>query len=235
MPVSENVSPGGYIPPTADERLQALADALQALLDGPHRGELWDDDQPGPLGALHLVDAEGYEDRVILRLALDAEQIRVLLRAAQTEAHADAARAARAVRVAQMADLLVAERRAGIPLIRLLALALWTAAERSFMRSAWALTQRQPKTWEATLVREMAAVGPQFALGLADTQPRIAALAQLFSEMAERGEDGGDMVSRALGQAIDQLGSLNALVTGCGPWSDQLTRLGAQYAQTHDA
>ena len=61
----------------------------------------------------------------------------------------------------------------------------------------------------------------------------VGRLAPLFVEMGKAGEDGGDVLSQAMGPAVDELGGL-AEFAGESEWFHDLVNIGRQYSQHWD-
>lgn len=85
------------------------------------------------------------------------------------------------------------------------------------------LVAGRPGSWEADIVRRMAASG-----GTAK-QKHVKALAPLFVAMGQAKEDGGDVLSQAMGKAVNELGGLDVFA-GTSQWYWDLVNIGCQYS-----
>jgi hypothetical protein len=123
--------------------------------------------------------------------------------------------------ITAMANIMVEARRENEDVGKLVAAALQDAAEK--LDSELFLVSGRPGSWEADIILRMARQGGS------GNQERIDALSALFVEMGEANEDGGDVVSQAMSQAVDTLGSLNEFAE-FSEWYWDLTNLGRQYS-----
>lgn len=132
-------------------------------------------------------------------------------------------------RLAAMTATMIEVRRASLDLGEILAAPLHAAA--STLGDVEALVAGRPGSWEADIVRRMASepVGRQARA----SAPFIQRLAPLFVQMGQAGEDGGDVLSQAMGPAVDELGGL-AEFAGESDWFHDLVNIGRQYS-THYA
>lgn len=123
--------------------------------------------------------------------------------------------------IAAMAALMVDSRRAQEDIGEIIAAALHMAAEK--LGDAAYLVQGRPGSWEADIVLRMAREG-----GSGDIE-RIKALSQFFIAMGETKRDGGDVLSQAMSQAVDDLGGLDQF-SGGSQWHWDLVNMGRQYS-----
>lgn len=130
-------------------------------------------------------------------------------------------------RIKAMATIMVAARRQQDDVGELVAAALHDAANK--LRNPLELVMRRPGSWEADITMRMAWAG-----GRVDDKKRMEELSTLFVEMAAAFEDGGDVLSQAMGQAVDELGGLREFA-GMSRWYHDLVNIGRQYSQhAHD-
>jgi hypothetical protein len=127
--------------------------------------------------------------------------------------------------IENMAEIMVKARRNGEDVGELIAAALQDAAEK--LGSADRLVTGRPGSWEADIVLRMA-TSTWFDVNL----KRRVSLSALFVEMGEAGADGGDILSQAMGKAVDQLGGLKEFA-GLSRWYWDLVNIGCQYSK-HD-
>lgn len=157
---------------------------------------------------------------------LTAAQALELTRVLNVAAFDADARHDRGARTAKIADLVASAAYRDWPVGDMLAAALHAAAGRLYR--PWYLIRGRPGSWEATIVERMASTHP------ASADPRAAetvnGLAALFVQMGEASDDGGDILSAALGAAADRVGSVRRLVDLSGPWADDVDNLAGQYA-----
>lgn len=128
-------------------------------------------------------------------------------------------------RVTVMASLMVQARKANKDVGRLIASALSTAANE--LGGVESLVAGRPGSWEADIVRGMAYAGE------VSIQEDVEQLASLFIEMGNAREDGGDVLSQAISEAVDEMGGLDAFAGGC-MWYEDLVNMGKQYSRFWD-
>lgn len=92
------------------------------------------------------------------------------------------------------------------------------------------LVAGRPGSWEADIVRKMATAG-EWAPAV--TKSRLEMLSAHFVTMADNGEDGGDVVSQAMSQAVDIVGGLAQFADGSN-WYHDLINMGRQYSEHWD-
>ena len=124
-------------------------------------------------------------------------------------------------RIAAMADIMVKSRQANEDVGALIAASLHAASEK--LGHAAFLVSGRPGSWEADITLRMARSGGT------GNKRRIKALSSLFVAMGEAGEDGGDVLSRAMSKAVDTLGGLDEFA-GTSRWYDDVTNMGRQYS-----
>jgi hypothetical protein len=120
-----------------------------------------------------------------------------------------------------MADIMVTTRRANEDVGELVAAALQLAAEK--LGGDGYLVKGRPGSWEADIILRMASAG-----GTGNSE-RIKALTALFVEMGRAKVDGGDLLSRAMSEAVDVLGGLDQF-SGGSQWHWDLVNMGRQYS-----
>lgn len=120
-----------------------------------------------------------------------------------------------------IAAVLVEARKAHEDVGELLAAALQRAANQ--LGDVEALVAGRPGSWEADIVRRLAIAG-----GYGNSE-RIGRLCTLFVEMAEANEDGGEVISLAISQTVDDLSGFKALAEG-SRWYWDLCNMGAQFS-----
>ncbi len=131
-------------------------------------------------------------------------------------------------RITAMTAIMIEARRAKLDLGEIIAASLHAAAET--LGNVEDLVAGRPGSWEADIVRRMASEpvrsrqASQYAL-------YIQRLAPLFIQMGRAGEDGGDVLSQAMGPAVDALGGL-AEFAGESDFRHDLINIGRQYS-TH--
>jgi|SRR5579871_337489 hypothetical protein len=129
--------------------------------------------------------------------------------------------------LAAMTAIMVEARRAKLDLGEIIAAALHTAAET--LGDVERLVAGRPGSWEAEIVRRMAS--ERFGSRWTDQYAHyIERLTPLFVEMGKAGEDGGDVLSQAMGPAVDELGGL-AEFAGHSYWFHDLVNIGRQYSE----
>ena len=128
-------------------------------------------------------------------------------------------------RIQTMASIMVEARKAQRDIGDIIAASLHRASQQ--LGDVYALTSGRPGSWEADITRRMAYNG-EHSLTKPD-KPFIAQLTSLFVEMGEAKEDGGDVLSRAMGKAVNELGGLNAFA-GNSQWYHDLINIGCQYS-----
>lgn len=127
--------------------------------------------------------------------------------------------------ILEMANIMVQVRQANEDVGQLVAEALQTAGKE--LGEMLYLVTGRPGSWEADIILRMARAG-----GSGSNPARVHELSRLFVKMGEAGEDGGDLLSLAMGKAVDQLGGLNQFA-GMSRWYWDLTNMGRQYSN-HD-
>lgn len=125
--------------------------------------------------------------------------------------------------IKKMANIMVKARRNGEDVGELVAAALQDAAEK--LGSASQLVIGRTGSWEADITLRMA-TSTWFDINL----KRRDALSILFVKMGEANADGGDILSQAMGKAVDELGGLKEFA-GMSRWYNDLTNIGRQYSQ----
>lgn len=125
-------------------------------------------------------------------------------------------------RIKSMAKIMVTARRAKEDVGDLVAAALQQAGQD--LGDVSRLVTGRPGSWEADILLRMARAG-----GSGDAK-RIKALAALFLDMGNAGVDGGDEVSYAMSQAVDDLGGLREFA-GASEWYNDLVNIGCQYSR----
>lgn len=128
-------------------------------------------------------------------------------------------------RITSMANIMVQARRDNEDVGALIAAALHMAADRP--EGADILVRGRPGSWEADIVLHMARTG-----GSGNVE-RIKELSSLFVAMGEAGEDGGDVLSQAMGKAVDELGGLDKFAIS-SRWHHDLIGMGRQYSNHWD-
>jgi hypothetical protein len=125
-------------------------------------------------------------------------------------------------KITAMATIMVQTRRDHEDVGELIAAALFMAAEK--LGNIGMLVSGHPGSWEADIVVRMAREGGY------GNQEHANALSALFVEMGEAKADGGDVLSQAMGEAVDVLGGLDAFA-GTSRWYHDLINIGCQYSQ----
>jgi len=123
--------------------------------------------------------------------------------------------------VDKMAAIMLEARQSNIDVAETLAAALEEAAD--ILENAEALVAGRPGSWEAALVLQMINEGGDYSDYSQELVP-------LLQEMAQMKADGGDMLSRAMGQAVDAWGSLDTFLAG-SRWEMVLRGLACQYSK----
>lgn len=216
--MAEDAPPIPRYDPIAD-----LVDKLAQWATDANR-EPWSDDPPGPVATLVLQSQDG---RTLADAPLTPAHVRELAWMLQKGVHDNQALRESHERMVRMADVMVAARRAGEDVGELMGAAARKAAEQLY-QGAIRLTWGRPGSWEATIVRDWADAG-----GRVENPERVDQLAELLRAMGEAKDDGGDVISQAMGRAVNELGSLAAFAAG-SRWEDQLRNIGGQYADVAD-
>lgn len=125
-------------------------------------------------------------------------------------------------RLTAMTALMVEARKANLDIGEVIAASLHTAAEK--LGNVEQLVAGRPGSWEADIILRMASAGGSAPASYTQR------LTPLFVEMAQAGEDGGDVLSQAMGPAVDTLGGL-AQFAGDSNWFHDLVNIGRQYSQ----
>lgn len=202
----------GYLASPGD----SLASMLVAWAGGELAGYADTDDGPGEV-ALRLV-LRGPAGVELGHLDLPATLVRELEQALRRDIAAREAAEKADARRREMTALIVAARRQhGVDdLGNLVAYALAVAAAKVF-GGVPRLTMGRPGSWEADIVRRMAETG-----GLDPGPGTWERLAELFEAMGQAKDDGGQVLSDALGYAARELGGLEALAASSGWWAHDL-------------
>lgn len=127
-------------------------------------------------------------------------------------------------RLTAMTAILVEARKAHLDLGEIIATALHDAAEAQ--GSVEALVAGRPGSWEADIIRRMAS---ESGTQTSQNAPYVERLTPLFIQMGKAGEDGGDVLSQAMGPTVDELGGL-AQFAGDSNWFHDLVNIGRQYS-----
>lgn len=207
-------------------RYDPIADLVDKLAQWATDGnrEPWSDDPAGPVATLVLQAQDG---RTLADAPLTAAHVRELGWLLEKGVYDNQAHRERNERMVRMAEVMVAARRAGEDVGELIGAACRKAAEQLY-QGAIRLTWGRPGSWEATIVRDWAEAG-----GRVENPGRVDRLAELLRAMGEAKDDGGDVVSQAMGRAATELGSMAEFV-GHSRWEEQLRNIGGQYAQVPD-
>lgn len=123
--------------------------------------------------------------------------------------------------ITAMANIMINARRAHEDVGELIAAALHDAAQK--LDGADDLVSGRPGSWESAIVLKMAEVG-----GFSNHK-RISQLSALFVVMGKVKTDGGDILSRAMGEAVNTLGGLDQFA-GDSKWYWDLVNIGCQYS-----
>lgn len=134
-------------------------------------------------------------------------------------------------RLAAMTAAMVEARCAKLDLGEILAAALHTAAET--LGDVEALVAGRPGSWEADIIRRMASEPVGGGRWTKEYASSIQKLAPLFVQMGQAGEDGGDVLSQAMGPAVDELGGLIEFASN-SDWFHDLVNIGRQYSSHCD-
>ncbi len=131
-------------------------------------------------------------------------------------------------RIASISAILIEARRASpdLDLGEIIAASLHAAADH--LGNVEALVAPRPGSWEADIVRRMASE-PVDSRQANQYAPYVQRLSPLFVEMGKAGEDGGDVLSQAMGPAVDALGGLAAFA-GESAWFHDVVNIGRQYS-----
>ena len=129
-------------------------------------------------------------------------------------------------RISKMANVMIEARRANEDIGEVLVASLHDAAEK--LNNVEALVAGRPGSWEADIVRRMA-TAPVGSHDVKRYAPYTQKLAPLFMTMAEAKEDGGDVLSQAMGKAVNELGGLDQFACG-SDWYWDLVNIGCQYS-----
>jgi len=130
-------------------------------------------------------------------------------------------------RIDAMSALMVQVRKAQQDIGEVLVASLADAAKE--LGSVEALVHGRPGSWEADIVRRMALAGHYVRVTNLD-ESVVRGLSVLFIEMGEAREDGGDILSQAMGQAVNELGGLKEFA-GDSQWYWDLVNIGCQYSR----
>jgi hypothetical protein len=125
-------------------------------------------------------------------------------------------------RITAMAAIMVKARKNYEDVGELIAASLQSAARK--LGNSGLLVSGRPGSWEADIALRMARTG-----GYGNHERRIE-LTSLFVAMGDAGVDGGDELSRAMSEAVDELGGLDAFA-GTSQWYHDLINIGCQYSQ----
>lgn len=129
-------------------------------------------------------------------------------------------------RISKMASIMVEARHTNEDIGEVLVASLHDAAEK--LGNVESLVAGRPGSWEADIVRRMATapVGSHDVKRYASYTQK---LSPLFVAMAEAKEDGGDVLSQAMGEAVNELGGLDQFAGG-SDWYWDLVNIGCQYS-----
>jgi hypothetical protein len=133
-------------------------------------------------------------------------------------------------RLAAMTAIMVEARQAKLDLGEILVGSLHAATQQ--LGDVEDLVRGRPGSWEADIVRRMANE-PVGSRQTSQYAPYIKRLTPLFIQMGEAGEDGGDVLSQAMGPAVDTLGGLSEFA-GDSNWRHELINIGRQYSSHWD-
>jgi hypothetical protein len=125
-----------------------------------------------------------------------------------------------------MAEIMVKARRAHQDLGEILVCSLHAAADA--LGDVEQLVAGRPGSWEADIVRRLASA-PMGSEDVKRYARYTRKLTPLLIEMGKAGEDGGDVLSAAMGSAVDALGGLEEFV-GESAWRHDLINIGRQYS-----
>lgn len=128
-------------------------------------------------------------------------------------------------RITAMAEIMIKARQANEDMGELIAEALHKAAEK--LGGADKLVVGRPGSWEADIVVRMADAG---GYGNYGTKERVEPLTELFVEMGKAKEDGGDVLSQAMGEAVNTIGGVIEFA-GHSQWYLDLINIGCQYSR----
>lgn len=212
---------------------QWLAQMLTAWLASPHTPKPAAGDPAGPAVVLELRLPDG---RPIGYAGLPAAAVRAIGNALNGDLRDYQRAAASYERMERIGDLLAEAWRASEDVGDLLVAALGWASRRVYLGPV-GLTLGRPGSWEAVAVREWAAAGQRMldqGAGPLVERARFRELADLFEAMGDARDDGGDVVSRALGRAADAVGGARRLVGSSSRLAAYPGMVG-QYAQDSDA
>lgn len=129
-------------------------------------------------------------------------------------------------RLAAMTTIMIEARHAKLDLGEIIAASLHAAAET--LGGVESLVAGRPGSWEAAIVQRMASE-PRGNLWVSQYAHYIKRLTPLFVQMGKAGEDGGDVLSQAMGPAVDALGGLTEFA-GESYWRHDLMNIGRQYS-----
>lgn len=129
-------------------------------------------------------------------------------------------------RIKAMANIMVQARQANEDIGEVLVASLHNASEK--LGNVEALVVGRPGSWEADIVRRMA-TAPVGSHDVKRYAPYTRKLAPLFVKMGEAKEDGGDILSQAMGEAVNELGGLDQFAGG-SYWYWDLVNIGCQYS-----
>lgn len=220
---------------------QKLAEKLTAWHDDPNLRRFDDDptDDEAVLVLTAPADRDYREtDAAVGKIELTRTHLRELSQLLERARYANQAAKERRERVKAMARVMVDARRAGEDVGELVGAAAQKAAgpypaggmgDRAVMSlGAFRLIQGRPGSWEASLLYEWAQAG-----GAVGNQDFVDQLERLMQEMAQARDDGGDVLSQAMGLAVDELESMAAFAAG-STCEGQLRNIGGQYARVGD-
>lgn len=199
-------------------------DALAGALTGWVAGELGTDPDGAAGGQLVLRRPDGTE---VGHVALPDRLLHELKNALHRDYAAGQAGRRTEARRQEMTAVIVAARREYrvSDLGNLVAYALHDAAQRVYL-GAVRLVHGRPGSWEAEIVMRMAEVG-----GIIPPTGSWERLSDLFREMGNAQDDGGQVLSDAFGEAARELGSLRLLAEGSA-WAADVWNLAN--ARNHD-
>jgi hypothetical protein len=184
-----------------------LANMITTWLASPAAEKLAPDDPGDPVAEITITTAHGDK---LGWAPLSPAAVRELGRALQTSVDETEQAQRRVGRADAIAAVLVDARRCGEDVGELLLAALNRAADRCGLGPI-GLTMGRPGSWESTVVRDWAAAGWPIIPPNAD---RLAELVDVLAAMADARDDGGYVLSWALGMAADQIGGPEQLIAG---------------------
>ena len=131
--------------------------------------------------------------------------------------------------IAAMSVIMVEARRANESVRDVVYVALAAAAKE--LGSVENLVTGRPGSWEADLIRNMAFAGERI-IPSARSENYVNKLAPLLVAMGKEQADGGDILSQAMGQAVNELGGLDHFLAGS--WDELYWQLRGMACQCSD-